>query len=104
MAEPEPMPREIAAYYARGGETRRLFAGHGQIELVRTQEIIRRHLPPAPGTILGVGAPTVREPGEPLLQDGVRAVPEGEGEAEVLPVVGDPPRPSSPQQSARDRA
>ena len=55
MAEPEPMPREIEAYYARGGESRRLFRGHGQIELVRTQEIILRHLSPPPGTILDVG-------------------------------------------------
>ena len=29
----EPIPREVQAYYAQGGETRRLFQGHGQIEL-----------------------------------------------------------------------
>ena len=58
MAEPEPLPREIEAYYARGGEARRLFQGHGQIELVRTQEIILRHLPPPPGTILDAGGGT----------------------------------------------
>jgi SAM-dependent methyltransferase len=55
MAGSEPLPREVQAYYARGGETRRLFKGHGQIELARTQEIILRHLPSTPGTILDVG-------------------------------------------------
>ena len=55
MAGSEPLPPEVRAYYARGGETRRLFKGHGQIELARTQEIILRHLPPPPGVILDVG-------------------------------------------------
>jgi ubiquinone/menaquinone biosynthesis C-methylase UbiE len=55
MAESEPIPREVEAYYARGGEVRRLFKSHGQIELARTQEIVLRHLPPPPGTILDVG-------------------------------------------------
>ena len=40
--------------------------------------------------VLAVVAFAVREPEEPLLQDGVLAVPQGEGEAEVLLVVGDP--------------
>ena len=51
----EPFASEVQSYYARGGETRRLFNGHGQIELARTQEIILRHLPPPPGSILDVG-------------------------------------------------
>ena len=51
----EPLATEVQAYYARGGETRRLFKGHGLIELARTQEIILRHLPPPPGSILDVG-------------------------------------------------
>src|SRR3990172_8224919 len=55
MAEPAPIPPDIEAYYARGGELRRLFQSHGQIELARTQEIVLRHLPPPPGTILDVG-------------------------------------------------
>ena len=55
MAGSEPLPREVHAYYAREGEARRLFRGHGQIELARTQEIILRHLPPPPGAILDVG-------------------------------------------------
>lgn len=40
-----PLAPAVAAYYARGGEARRLFAGHGRIELARTQELILRHLP-----------------------------------------------------------
>jgi ubiquinone/menaquinone biosynthesis C-methylase UbiE len=55
MAGSEPLPPETRAYYAREGETRRLFKSHGQIELARTKEILLRHLPPPPGTILDVG-------------------------------------------------
>ena len=51
----KPLASEVQAYYARGGETRRLFQGHGLIEHARTQEIILRHLPPPPGSILDVG-------------------------------------------------
>jgi SAM-dependent methyltransferase len=55
MAEPESMPREAQAYYAKGAEGGRLFRGHGTIELARTQEIILRHLPPPPRIVLDVG-------------------------------------------------
>ena len=58
MAEPGPLPREVEAYYAKGIEVGRLFRGHGTIELARTQEIILRHLPPPPGTVLDVGGGT----------------------------------------------
>jgi SAM-dependent methyltransferase len=58
MAEPGPLPREVEAYYATGIEVSRLFRGHGTIELARTQEIILRHLPPPPGTVLDVGGGT----------------------------------------------
>ena len=58
MAEPESMPREMQAYYAKGAEAGRLFRGHGTLELARTQEIILRHLPPPPGTVLDVGGGT----------------------------------------------
>lgn len=51
----EPIAREVQAYYARGGEARRLFKSHGLIELARTQEIILRHLRPPPATVLDVG-------------------------------------------------
>src|SRR5437867_12383762 len=58
MAESEPLPDEIKAYYERGGEGTRLSQTHGLIELARTQEIILRHLPPPPATILAVGGGT----------------------------------------------
>ncbi len=58
MAESEPLPGEIKAYYDRRNEGPRLFRTHGLIELARTQEIILRHLPPPPGTILDVGGGT----------------------------------------------
>jgi SAM-dependent methyltransferase len=51
----EPIERETEAHYAKGKEAGRLFEGHGVIELARTQEIILRHLPAPPGTILDVG-------------------------------------------------
>jgi SAM-dependent methyltransferase len=58
MAETGPLPREVDAYYARGIEIGRLFRGHGSIELARTQEILLRHLPPPPATVLDVGGGT----------------------------------------------
>jgi len=58
MAETGPLPREVDAYYAKGIETGRLFRGHGTIELARTQEILLRHLPPAPAAVLDVGGGT----------------------------------------------
>ena len=58
MAEPEPMPPETQAHYAKGAEAARLFRGHGTLELARTQEIILRHLPPPPGAVLDVGGGT----------------------------------------------
>jgi SAM-dependent methyltransferase len=51
----EPMTPEAQAYYERGGEARRLFRGHGTLELARTQEILLRHLPPSPAAVLDVG-------------------------------------------------
>ncbi|HEY4909534.1 MAG TPA: methyltransferase domain-containing protein [Methylomirabilota bacterium] len=51
----EPIPREAHAYYDGGVEAGRLFRSHGLIELARTQEIILRHLPPPPCTVLDVG-------------------------------------------------
>jgi SAM-dependent methyltransferase len=55
MAEPTIDPA-IAAHYAEGRpEDSRLRAGPGLVELARTQQIIRRHLSPAPQRILDVG-------------------------------------------------
>jgi ubiquinone/menaquinone biosynthesis C-methylase UbiE len=45
---------EIAAYYDRGEEQGRL-AGMARLELVRTQELLDRHLPPPPAVVLDAG-------------------------------------------------
>jgi ubiquinone/menaquinone biosynthesis C-methylase UbiE len=50
------MAGEIVGYYEKGLEAGRLRGGaEGELEYVRTQEIIRRYLPPPPGVILDVG-------------------------------------------------
>jgi len=46
---------DVLAYYGRGHEAGRLLAGAGRLELARTQEIVRRHLPPPPARVLDVG-------------------------------------------------
>lgn len=48
---------EIIDYYSSGSdEAARLSStGHGELEFVRTQELLRRHLPPAPASVLDVG-------------------------------------------------
>ena len=43
------------AYYAKGAEAERLFTGIGQLERVRTQELLARYLPPPPAVIFDVG-------------------------------------------------
>lgn len=53
-AQPSVRP-EIVAYYERGGELDRLLRGRGRLEFVRTQEILRRLLPPPPAVVLDVG-------------------------------------------------
>jgi ubiquinone/menaquinone biosynthesis C-methylase UbiE len=45
----------IAAYYARNNEPNRLTTGVGKLEFLRTQEIVRRHLPKSPAVILDIG-------------------------------------------------
>lgn len=45
----------IRAYYERGDERDRLFAGGERLELVRTRELVRRYLPPPPAAVLDVG-------------------------------------------------
>src|SRR5271167_3168077 len=47
--------REVIAHYENCPEDSRLLTGWGQLELARTQEIILRHLPAAPGRVLDVG-------------------------------------------------
>ena len=46
---------EILGHYAEGGERERLFEGRCQLERVRTQELLVRHLPPPPAVVLDVG-------------------------------------------------
>lgn len=46
---------EILAFYNRGAEDRRLRAGRGRLELLRTQDVLRRVLPSAPADVLDVG-------------------------------------------------
>lgn len=50
--------RQILAYYARGGEAQRLQHGIGLLERARTQELLRRYLPPAPAVIYDIGGGT----------------------------------------------
>jgi SAM-dependent methyltransferase len=49
------MNTDILAYYNRGDEAARLRHGLGRLELARTQELLRRYLPPAPASIYDVG-------------------------------------------------
>lgn len=46
------------AYYALGGEASRLHDGQGYIELVRTQDILRRVLPAPPARVIDIGGAT----------------------------------------------
>jgi len=47
---------ETTQHYASGYEATRLFgSAQGQLERIRSQEIIRRHLPPAPARVVDVG-------------------------------------------------
>lgn len=46
---------DIQRYYARGRERERLIHGGGTLELVRTQELLARFLPPPPADVLDVG-------------------------------------------------
>ncbi|MFF5015501.1 class I SAM-dependent methyltransferase [Streptomyces sp. NPDC001165] len=49
------LAEEIAEYYERDQEDGRLRSGAGRLELWRTQDVLRRLLPPAPADILDVG-------------------------------------------------
>jgi SAM-dependent methyltransferase len=51
-------PEEVARHYAAVEEGRRITEGIGQLELRRTQEVLGRHLPATPITILDVGGAT----------------------------------------------
>ena len=49
---------EIIEHYEAYDEAGRITTGFGALELVRTREILRRHLPPAPAAVLDVGGAT----------------------------------------------
>jgi ubiquinone/menaquinone biosynthesis C-methylase UbiE len=55
--QPEPMrlPSEALAHYGTGYERERLAQGMSRLELARSQQIVRRFLPPAPATVLDIG-------------------------------------------------
>jgi 2-polyprenyl-3-methyl-5-hydroxy-6-metoxy-1,4-benzoquinol methylase len=69
------MPSDLDAivdhYETRFLEEDRLAGGLAELELVRTQEILRRHLPSPPATILDVGGGTGVH-ARWLLEDGYR--------------------------------
>jgi len=46
---------DIRRYYKQGRERERLTRGGGTLELVRTQELLQRYLPPPPADVLDVG-------------------------------------------------
>jgi SAM-dependent methyltransferase len=54
MSAPELKP-EVRAYYDAAEEADRLQSGPSQLEFARTQDILRRSLPPPPATVLDVG-------------------------------------------------
>jgi ubiquinone/menaquinone biosynthesis C-methylase UbiE len=62
---------DVVAHYEASREEDRLAGGLASLELVRTQEILRRHLPRPPGPVLDVGGGTGVHAGW-LLADGYR--------------------------------
>ncbi|WP_211225456.1 methyltransferase domain-containing protein [Amycolatopsis nigrescens] len=52
------IPAEILAHYRTIDEGARIIDGLGRLELLRTQEILRRHLPGAPSRVLDIGGGT----------------------------------------------
>lgn len=55
MTHPPGFASEILDYYEQGREDDRLRTGGGRLELWRTQQILRRHLPPAPARVMDIG-------------------------------------------------
>ncbi|WP_220040126.1 class I SAM-dependent methyltransferase [Nonomuraea aridisoli] len=50
--------RELLAYYEQDREHDRLRQGRGRLEFWRTQDVLRRRLPPPPARVLDVGGGT----------------------------------------------
>jgi ubiquinone/menaquinone biosynthesis C-methylase UbiE len=51
----ERIPEDIEAHYREGGESERLSNEWGELERLRTETILARHLPPPPAVVLDVG-------------------------------------------------
>ena len=51
---------QILSFYRQSQESKRLTDAKGQLEFVRTQEIVMRYLPPPPAVVLDVGGGTGR--------------------------------------------
>ncbi|KRE97675.1 hypothetical protein ASG87_15615 [Frateuria sp. Soil773] len=54
----KPVPSELEGFYADRPEAERLFRGTGQLELVRTRELLDSVLPAAPAVVYDVGGGT----------------------------------------------
>lgn len=67
----EPLPVEIVEHYEGVREEDRISDGFGRLELLRVQEVLRRHLPAAPADVLDVGGGTGIH-AEWLARDGYR--------------------------------
>lgn len=52
------VPSEVIAHYNAGREAARVVSGPGRLELWRTQDILLRHLPSPPASVLDVGGGT----------------------------------------------
>jgi SAM-dependent methyltransferase len=52
------VPAEMLAHYRTADEGSRITSGYGQLELLRTQEIVRRRLPDGPLKVLDIGGGT----------------------------------------------
>lgn len=55
MSEVTTADDDVRAYYERGEERDRLASGAGLLEYLRTQELVLRHLPPAPAVVADIG-------------------------------------------------
>lgn len=55
MTPGPPIDEEIQRYYQRGAENDRLRSSVGRLEFWRTQQLLRRWLPPAPAEVLDIG-------------------------------------------------